>query len=62
MHGEPLLQGNPLVPVTIVIRSFARPGIPLSEFLDGFPDVSREQAIAVIDLAAMGLLESLRRL
>lgn len=37
-------------------------GDPLGAFLEGFPDVSREQAIAVIEFAARGLLDGLRRL
>jgi hypothetical protein len=37
-------------------------GDALSRFLDGFPDVSREHAVAVIELSAMGLLRGLRSL
>jgi len=60
MHGEPCFKGT-RVPVQILFDHL-RGGDPLSEFLDGFPDVSHDQAVAVIDLAAMGLLEDLRRL
>ena len=60
MHGEPCFKGT-RVPVQTLFDHL-RAGDPLSEFLDGFPDVSRDQAVAVIDLAAMGLLEGLRRL
>jgi uncharacterized protein (DUF433 family) len=37
-------------------------GEPLSEFLEDFPGVTREQAEAVISLAAEGLLEKLPHL
>ena len=37
-------------------------GDPLERFLDGFPDVTREQAVAAIELGAMGLLHGLRSL
>ena len=37
-------------------------GDPFDEFLNGFPPVTREQAVAVIDLAARGLLEGWRQL
>ncbi|HEY8751850.1 MAG TPA: DUF433 domain-containing protein [Tepidisphaeraceae bacterium] len=60
MHGEPCFKGT-RVPVNTLFEHL-RACDPLAEFLDGFPDVSREQAVAVIDLAAMGLLEGLRRL
>ena len=60
MHGEPCFKGT-RVPVQTLFDHIEA-GDPLSEFLDGFPDVSREQAVAVIDLASRGLLEGLRRL
>ncbi|HEX8339562.1 MAG TPA: DUF433 domain-containing protein [Tepidisphaeraceae bacterium] len=60
MSGEPCFRGT-RVPVQILFDHL-RMGDPLDEFLDGFPDVSRESAVAVIDLAAMGMLEALRRL
>jgi len=34
-------------------------GEPLDDFLDGFPGVTREQAIAVLELAKTGLLAEL---
>jgi uncharacterized protein (DUF433 family) len=34
-------------------------GEPLDDFLDGFPGVTREQAIAVLELARSGLLAEL---
>ncbi len=60
MHGEPCFTGT-RVPVRILFDHL-RAGDPLAEFLEGFPDVPREQAVAVIDLAAMGLLAGLRNL
>ena len=60
MHGEPCFAGT-RVPVQILFDHL-RCGDPLSEFLEGFPDVPCDQAIAVIDLAAMGMLAGLRDL
>lgn len=60
MHGEPCFKST-RVPVQTLFDHL-RAGDPLVEFLEGFPDVSREQAVAVIDLAAMGLLSGLRNL
>jgi uncharacterized protein (DUF433 family) len=60
MHGEPCFVGS-RVPIQHLFDHL-RAGDPLSEFLDGFPPVTREQAVAVIDLASRGLLESLRLL
>ena len=37
-------------------------GDSLEEFLDGFPNVTRERAVAVIKLAGMGLLQGLSNL
>ena len=59
MHGEPCFKDS-RVPVSILFGHL-RAGDPLSEFLEGFPPVTREQAVAVIDLASMALLEGLRR-
>lgn len=58
MHGEPCFKGS-RVPVQTLFDHL-RAGDPLSEFLAGFPPVTREQAVAVIDLASSGLLEGLR--
>jgi uncharacterized protein (DUF433 family) len=58
MHGVPCFKGC-RVPIQHLFDHL-RAGDPLSEFLEGFPTVSREQAVAVIDLAARGLLEGLR--
>ena len=35
-------------------------GEPLDEFLEGFPPITREQAIKVLELARTGLFNSLR--
>jgi uncharacterized protein (DUF433 family) len=60
MHGEPCFVGS-RVPVQILFDHL-RAGDPIDVFLKDFPPVTREQAVAVIDLAALGLLEGLRRL
>lgn len=60
MHGEPCFKDS-RVPINILFGHL-RAGDPLSEFLEGFPPVTREQAVAVIDLASRGLLDGLRNL
>lgn len=60
MHGEPCFKGS-RVPVQTLFDHL-RAGDNLDVFLADFPPVSREQAVAVIDLAAVGLLEGLRNL
>ena len=60
MHGEPCFAGS-RVPIQILFDHL-RAGDPLHEFLDGFPPVTRQQSVAVIDLAAMGMLQGLRNL
>ena len=60
MHGEPCFRGT-RVPVQTLFDHL-RCGDALEQFMDGFPDAEREQAVAIIDLAAMGLLEGLRHL
>jgi uncharacterized protein (DUF433 family) len=60
MHGEPCFAGT-RVPVQTLFDHL-RAGDPIEAFLEGFPDVPRDQAVAVIDLAAMGFLQSLRNL
>jgi uncharacterized protein (DUF433 family) len=60
MHGEPCFTGS-RVPIQHLFDHL-RAGDPMSEFLEGFPPVTREQAVAVIDLASRGLLEGLRLL
>jgi uncharacterized protein (DUF433 family) len=60
MHAEPCFRGS-RVPIQHLFDHL-RAGDPLDEFLEGFPTVSREQAIAVIDLASRGLIDGLRQL
>jgi uncharacterized protein (DUF433 family) len=60
MHGEPCFSGS-RVPIQHLFDHL-RAGDALELFLEGFPPVTREQAIGVIDLAARGLLEGLRQL
>ncbi len=56
IHSDPgILSGTPVfigtrVPVKTLLDYLAA-GDPLSEFLDHFPSVRREQAIAVLQLA-----------
>lgn len=49
LSGAPVFAGT-RVPVKTLF-DFLEDGAPLSEFLDGFPNVSREHAIAVLELA-----------
>ncbi len=63
MHKEDVVSRNPKVmngalvfkdtrvPVEILIQHLAA-GDSLNDFLDGFPSVSREQAVAYLELAA----------
>jgi uncharacterized protein (DUF433 family) len=60
MHGEPCFKGT-RVPIQVLFDHL-RAGDPIQAFLDGFPPITREQAAAVIDLAALGLLQGLRNL
>ena len=60
MHGEPVFKGT-RVPVQTLFDHL-RAGDDLGRFLDGFEGVKREQAVAVIDLAAHGFLDGLRQL
>lgn len=60
MHGAPCFKGT-RVPIKILFDHL-RAGDPISEFLDGFPPVTRDQAVGVIDLASMGLLKGLELL
>ncbi len=60
MHGEPCFTGT-RVPVQTLFDHL-RAGDPIEAFLEGFPDVPRDQAVAVIDLAAIGLLQGFRNL
>lgn len=60
MHGEPVFKDT-RVPVQALFDHL-RAGDTIDTFLDGYEAVTREQAVAVIDLAARGLLEGLRQL
>ena len=59
MGGEPCFYGT-RVPIQHLF-DYLEGGDPLAEFLDGFPGVSREQAIAVLQLARRDLLAGLPR-
>ena len=50
LSGTPVLVGT-RVPVRILIE-FLSAGDNLSEFLDSYPSVSREQAVAALEVAA----------
>ena len=54
--GEPVFTGT-RVPVQALF-DYIEGGDPLDEFLDDFPDVSREHAIAVLEVARAGRLSS----
>jgi uncharacterized protein (DUF433 family) len=60
MHGEPCFRGT-RVPVQTLFDHL-RAGDAFDKFLDGYEGVTREQVVAVIDLAARGLLAGLRLL
>lgn len=54
MGGTPVFLGT-RVPVQTLL-DYLEAGDPLDEFLDNFPSVSREQTIAVLELAKEMLL------
>ena len=54
LGGEPCFTGT-RVPVRTLI-DYVEGGHPLAEFLADFPTVSRERAIAVLELARQALL------
>ena len=54
MGGTPVFVGT-RVPVQTLL-DYLEAGDPLDEFLDNFPSVTREQAIAVLELAKGMLL------
>lgn len=60
LHGEPCFKGS-RVPIQTLFDHL-RAGDGLDVFLTDFPPVTREQVVAVLDLAAFGLLEGLRNL
>ncbi len=49
LGGTPVFAGT-RVPVQTLF-DFIEDGAPLSEFLEGFPNVTREHAVAVLELA-----------
>lgn len=63
IHSDPeILSGTPVfvgtrVPAQALI-DYLEGGHPLDEFLDDFPSVSREQAIAALELARAALLRA----
>jgi uncharacterized protein (DUF433 family) len=57
MSGAPVFVGT-RVPVQALL-DYLEGGEPLGEFLDGFPSVTREQAIAFLEEAKDRLLESI---
>lgn len=60
LHGEPCFKGT-RVPIQTLFDQLGA-GDHLDDFLVGFPDVTRAQAVALLGLAAGGLLDGLRRL
>jgi len=60
VSGTPCFYGT-RVPLKNLFDSVAA-GETLEEFLDGFPGVTREQALAAMDLAGRDLLDDLERI
>ena len=60
MSGTPVFEGT-RVPIDALINNLAD-GVSLDEFLDNFPSVSREQALAIIrfPLETIKILDSAR--
>ena len=58
LGGEPCFRGT-RVPVKNLF-DYLEGGDSLDDFLAGFPGVTREQAVAVLELAGRCLLENLR--
>lgn len=56
LSGTPVFTGT-RVPVKTLL-DYLEAGDPLDEFLDDFPTVSREQAIAFLHLAVQSLLKN----
>lgn len=50
LSGNPVFKGT-RVPVQTLFDHLEK-GIPLDEFLDDFPTVTRDQAVAVIEMAS----------
>lgn len=51
---------NTRVPVQSLF-DYIEGGEPLDDFLEGFPPISREQAVKVLELARTGLFDALHR-
>lgn len=60
MSGVPCFYGT-RVPIQNLFDALAA-GETVDDFLDGFDGVTREQAMALLDLAGQDLLDDLRRL
>ena len=65
VHSEPdILGGTPVfVGTRVPLRAlfdYLAGGHPLAEFLEDFPSVAREQAVAVLRLAAQSLVADAR--
>lgn len=65
VHGDPeIMSGTPVfVGTRIPLRNlfdYLEGGYSLAEFLDGFPGVSREQAIAVLEAGYDELTDQVR--
>jgi uncharacterized protein (DUF433 family) len=58
LGGAPCFRGT-RVPVKNLF-DYLEGGDSLDDFLEGFPGVTREQAVAVLELAGQSLLENLR--
>ena len=54
MSGAPVFRGT-RVPVAALLENLEA-GVTLDEFLDNFPTVSREQAVAVLEFSKQTLL------
>jgi len=52
MSGTPVFEGT-RVPIDALINNLAA-GVSLEEFLDNFPSVTREQALAILDSSSPG--------
>lgn len=59
VSGTPVFKGT-RVPVRALLDHLEA-GDPLEKFLDGFPSVSREQAVRFIELAGEAALKALAR-
>lgn len=59
LSGAPVFNGT-RVPVRALLDHLEA-GDPLERFLDGFPSVSREQAVRFIELAGEAALKALAR-